>query len=64
MWKKTNLWLDIYNHTVHRGGCSGTITANGNSTNTRCGTYFILEKLEEEDDESNRRDAETSDSKG
>ena len=39
-----NIVIDIYNNKIIDGEVCGTITANGNTSSTHCGTFGIVEK--------------------
>lgn len=36
---------DMYNHKLREDKLSGTITANGNTSSTHCGTFGVIEKV-------------------
>lgn len=36
--------LDLYNQKLREDKCCGTITANGNTSSTHCGTFGVVEK--------------------
>lgn len=40
--------IDVYNKRVLDGTACGTITANGNTSSTHCGTFGIIQKGEDE----------------
>lgn len=35
--------IDIYNHKMRTDGCTGTLTTNGNTSVTKCGTFGVVE---------------------
>lgn len=38
--------VDLYNQRLIKNSCCGTITANGNTSSTHCGTFGIVEKAD------------------
>lgn len=39
--------LDLYNQKLREDKCCGTITANGNTSSTHCGTFGVVEKFKQ-----------------
>lgn len=53
--------FDMYNHNEIKTGICGTITANGNTSSTHCGTFGIVEPIIVDDIYNNREPREYGD---